>query len=155
VFKSVTATSVDDPAVSVTTATLLAMPTAKTFDREGYAHDLAAFAVADAGGAGVLELAAEPPKKGDPVWLAAEIGGSDARLHPAQVELVVDHGFMYSFAEKLQLRATSGAPVVDARGHVVGINLAGGPAGGGKFVGAGGSVATMRAMLAGAAQPSK
>ena len=154
VFKSVTATSADDHAVSVKSETLLPLPDARVFDQEGYAHDLAAFVVTDAGKAGILELAGEPPKKGEAVWLAAEVVGSTARLHRAHIEGIAAHGMMYSFDDKLQLRATSGAPVVDAKGRVVGINLAGGESGG-KLMGAGGAVTSIRTMLAAATKKPK
>ena len=149
VFKEVTATSSDDATVTVKSTTLVPLADARPLDDEGYAHDLAAFVVTDPGKAGVLMLAPEPPRKGDPVWLLADVRGAKGRLFHARVEGIAAKGMMYSFDEQLDLPGTSGAPVVDARGRVVGIHLSGGEMNG-KLPGGAGAVTSIRAMLAAA-----
>jgi hypothetical protein len=154
VFKELTATSSDDATMKVKSVTVLPLVDARPQDQDGYGHDLAAFVVTDPGNAGVLELAPEPPKKGDHVWLAAQVTGSKDRLFHARVEGIGARGMQYGFDDRPELPGTSGAPVVDARGHVVGIHLAGGEMNG-TLHGAGGSVTTIRAMLASAAKDAK
>jgi len=79
-------------------------------------------------------LASKSPGIGEPVWLASRLIGeeeSSKKLHGA---VVTSHDYNllgYRFDDAgLQLRATSGSPVLNARGEVVAIHLGGGPEGG-------------------------
>ena len=94
-----------------------------------------------------LPLAAADPKLGDPVWLAAEVLGSTARLHEAKVvEIKPTFLFIEYAGAPLDLTATSGAPIVNAAGEVVGISLGGG-LDNGKTIGAAGPVSSIRKNL--------
>jgi hypothetical protein len=98
-----------------------------------------------------LELAAEAPKEDERVWLlaSAQSGGpAGQRVHPARmVEATTDGECTYRFDDpKISLRATSGAPVVNAAGRVVAINVAGGSQGG-KVIGFGTPVARFKPHL--------
>jgi len=100
-----------------------------------------------------LTLSATEPKVGDPVWLAAPVVGSTVQLHPARVGEVKPGWLFYDFAQAgLDLTATSGAPVLDARGQVVAIHLGGGTADGVSF-GAAAPAASVRANLKAAVGP--
>jgi hypothetical protein len=78
-----------------------------------------------------LKLAATQPKVGAPVWLVAQlISGApkEKLLFKAKVALVKDLALNYVVEDPegtFDLRATSGAPIVNERGEVVAINIAG------------------------------
>lgn len=128
VVKSVRARSADDAEIAVESARLLSIPGAHAFGQQDLSRDLAAFLVDDPGKAGVLRLAAEAPRVGDRVYLLGDVIGERERLFPAKVVGVTPKLIAYVIDDSsLQLRGTSGAPVIDARGDVVGISLAGGP----------------------------
>lgn len=75
-------------------------------------------------------LAAANAKLGDTVWVAAPLldgPEASARVHEAKVVQVDKSWLIYEYVEPgLNLVATSGAPVLDKEGKVVGINLGGG-----------------------------
>jgi hypothetical protein len=71
-------------------------------------------------------LARDRPRTGDRVWLVAEVSGSSSLVHEAKVEGIEDGWLMYRFERRLELRATSGAPVVNGSGQVVAVNAGGG-----------------------------
>jgi hypothetical protein len=77
-----------------------------------------------------LELASDNPKPGDRVWLLAQLMGGappDVLLHAAHVRVANDRILAYEFENNaLNLTATSGAAVIDAKGKVVALNLGGG-----------------------------
>ena len=77
-----------------------------------------------------LPMATDSAVPGQRVTLLASLlGSSDAGLRHDAVVIGMQDGFLlYKFDDpNIQLRATSGAPVVDAAGRVVAINLSGGP----------------------------
>lgn len=107
------------PAVSIPQAAPLGEPSP--------VGDVAAFVLLDASGVHVFELATAPPQPGDPVWLAAEsLNRPGVRLHRASFSASDAQTCQYVFDDQLELRATSGAPVLNAQGQVVAINLGGG-----------------------------
>lgn len=93
------------------------------------AGDIAAFWCPDKVKLKPLRLGAMP-RKGDPVWLAAQVVGGapeEQLLHPATYQGL--HEGMLVFVYKnsgLELRATSGAPILNSSGQLVGINYGGG-----------------------------
>ncbi|HEY8025916.1 MAG TPA: hypothetical protein VIF60_15225 [Burkholderiaceae bacterium] len=132
----------------------LTIPNAKPLD-SGYKQDVAAF-VFDSGktdGQPVhLKLARQAPKVGDQIWLLAQVAGGapDTQLlHRATVRQAKDDGLIYQYDNAaLELRATSGAPLINADGDVVGVNLGGGNHNG--LVGVGDSLTSLRSALASA-----
>lgn len=123
---------------------------------EGPLKDVAAFVLDTKSAATLparLKLAATPPKPGETVWLLAQVleGAPVTQLlHRAVVRSSKDEGLQYEYENaSLKLMATSGAPVLNADGEVVGINLGGGTLRG-KLIGVGGSVTSMRSLLSSA-----
>ena len=80
-----------------------------------------------------LTLSGVKPSIGEKVWLISAVIGSDALVHEAKVDSFDDDWLVYRFAEHPELRATSGAPVVNGYGKVVAINAGGGQDGGNTF----------------------
>jgi hypothetical protein len=103
---------------------------AKRFTTDVLSTDVAAFPIADAGSMVALPAAASRPKVGDTVWLIASIVGQEKSgelQHPARVVMSDDDALVFEYQDpKLELRATSGAPVLSSKGEIVGINLSGG-----------------------------
>jgi hypothetical protein len=117
----------------------LAVPGARPFVSDGRSlpnpsTDLSVFRAPAELAAHALELADDEPAVGDRVWLLARlVGGAapDVYLHPAHVRLANDKILGYEFENNhLNLTATSGAPVVNARGKIVALNIGGGLTGG-------------------------
>lgn len=77
-----------------------------------------------------LPLSMRTPQAGERVWLLARVSGSSRLAHAATVEGVDDGWLMYRFDNQIELRATSGAPVIDQNGRVVGVNAGGGDSNG-------------------------
>lgn len=119
---------------------------------EGALRDAAAF-VLDAHGAPPpyhLKLAAIAPKAGDHVWLLAQVADGappNQLLHRAVVRQTGADVLQYAFDNvKLGLQATSGAPVLNDDGDVVGMHLGGGELPG-KLIGAADNLAAVRSLL--------
>ena len=127
---SVSATSLTHSTVKLTSSDMLLIPSAKKFSQEDAGHDVAAFRLAKYQGAS-LPLAAALPGAGESVYLlAVPRGEQKLRLVPAKVIQAGENGLEYAFDEgKVNLGATSGAPVLNEKGEVVGINLGGGTLG--------------------------
>lgn len=100
-----------------------------------------------------LKLADRAPSVGESVWLVAEViekPFEPGLLHHATVAKTGDHAMYFLYDAPFSVRATSGAPIVNARGEVVGVNFGGGFSEDlGKMVG----VATSWAALQGALTP--
>ena len=94
-------------------------------------RDIALFAVQGKPATKPLKLAPALPKLGDTVWLVAQLVSGAPKnklLFKAKVVTVQDLALNYLVDDPdgtFELRATSGAPVVNERGEVVAVNLAG------------------------------
>lgn len=70
------------------------------------------------------KLASVEAKKGDAVWLVTPVGGATTTLHRATVAEVNGDFLFYDMADaSLELAGTAGAPVVNATGEVVGMQV--------------------------------
>jgi hypothetical protein len=108
---------------------MLVLPDARTDDEEPYSsRDIAAFRVNDPGDIKPAPLALHPPSKGDNIWLVARFPEKPKhQLFKAVVVEITDRSMVFIYetpGEKPQY--TSGAPVVNQNGEVVGIIVGGG-----------------------------
>lgn len=108
--------------------------------------DVAAFPT-DA--APALRLASRQPVVGDPVWLVAQTIGeprSPGLLHRGVVAEVTDSYIYFLYDQPISITATSGAPIVNASGEVVGVNFGGGEMAG-RYFGLGTGLGAVRRAL--------
>lgn len=107
----------------------LPVKNAGIFFAPGSQRDMAVFSLPAKEGQ-ALELAPAAAKVGDTVWLVARVqsGAPPALLlHKARVVRVEGPGLLYAFENaQLSIAATSGAPVVNEDGKLVGVNEGGG-----------------------------
>lgn len=111
--------------------TAIAIPGAHPMDpadQSGAINDVAVFRTSpESGATPSLALAVSPPKEGDQVFLIAEAQGSNSPVHSARVLGLQNGAMLFAYDDaKLELQATSGAPIVNMDGKVVGLNLGGG-----------------------------
>lgn len=140
--RSVRATSFDNVSVIVSGGAPLAVEGAEGMSDNRIGGDLAIFPITALGPARALDLAEAPPRVADRVTMLGEVlrGGVGLRHGATVVEVGQDY-VAYVFDERIELRATSGAPVVDATERVVAINLGGGELEDGRIMGIGNSIA--------------
>jgi hypothetical protein len=113
---------------------MLVLPNARLGDDEPFSQrDIAAFRPHPSARLTPTRLAKRPPRVGDPVWLALRPEpGARERAAACVVVEQTDQTLIFRYAASHASEAhTSGAPLVDIEGEVVGINI-----GRGRFEGA-------------------
>lgn len=91
------------------------------------------------------QLADAAPAVGTPVFVATGFSGREAHTFRAEVVEVSETSLYYKFDDAaLELRATSGAALLNAEGEVVGMHLGGGKMEDGALIGAGNPVPAIR-----------
>lgn len=90
--------------------------------------DIVAFYYGKNMNANRLKLSSKLPKKGETVWLAAPtINDWETKLHKATIKTASNKAIYFEYEEEdIELTATSGAPILNASGEVVGLNVGGG-----------------------------
>jgi len=147
--------SMQDRKTIVVANTYLAVADARAIDDAGTERDLALFIVQSGGekpgATAALELADGKPRLGDTVYVFARLRSeAEPKLFAATVGEVADKWLAYAFKDKtIELAGTSGAPVLDESGHVVGMNLSGGEQNG-QLVGIANPATAMREAIAAA-----
>ena len=108
---------------------------AAPMSQKGADHDVAIFVVREAEKLNVFELSEKLPAVGDAVYLFARtLGADEPKLFRATIAESTATGLSYTFDDpKIELRGTSGAPVLNEQGQVVAMNLGGGEQGGKLF----------------------
>jgi hypothetical protein len=109
-----------------TAGDMLPLPDARIGAIEPYSQrDVAAFRVAPSASIHPLRLAAAPPAKGEPIWLAINRGGGlrERTVQAIAVE-ITGQTLIFRFAAGATMPPhTSGAPLLNRAGDVVGINV--------------------------------
>jgi hypothetical protein len=100
-----------------------------------------------------LAFAAKAPKVGDKVWLLASLKGQTAKAFPAKV-VQSDAGYVFFQLDDgtLDLAGTPGAPVVDATGALIGVDVAGQKMQDGALIGGATPLATTKSRIETAAK---
>lgn len=106
---------------------MLVLPEARVGTTEPYCqNDMAAFRVVPPSSLRPVRLASAPPAVGEPVWLAVNAGRGERTCEAVTVELT-DRTFVFRFAASAKFPPyTSGAPLLNRSGEVVGINVSAG-----------------------------
>jgi|GEM_PF-1959755 len=106
---------------------------AEAFSDGNARGDLAALPVKKVTG-DVLQLAEGPPANGAPVWMLADPNNAEAGAHLGWIAYTTEGQYLYYFHQAdLDLAGTSGAALVDAKGHLIGVHVAGGEVDGAAF----------------------
>lgn len=108
---------------------MLALPEARVGTFEPYCqNDIAAFRIVPPSSLQPVRLADAPPAVGELVWLAVNPGrGTNERTCEAVTVEVTDRTFVFRFAPSAKFPPyTSGAPLLNRSGEVVGINVSAG-----------------------------
>lgn len=90
--------------------------------------DVAAFHLSPKSRVNALDLAPGNPAMGDWVWLVGDIYDHEPqtqRLFPGKVLMVSDQKTLIKFESPFELRAFSGAPLINGKKQVVGLLIAG------------------------------
>jgi len=119
--------SMQDRRTIVVSQTYLKVINARATDKMGAEKDVALFVV-QADKLSTLHFSDRVPNVGDTVYLFARLRSeTEPKLFRATIAEASDNWLMYTFADTgIDLHGTSGAPVLDEKGDVVGMNVGGG-----------------------------
>jgi hypothetical protein len=95
---------------------------------EDVSGDVAAFKLSPKSRVNALDLAPGNPAMGEWVWLVGDVFDHEPqtqRLFPARVILVSDKKTLIKFDKSFELRAFSGAPLINGKKQVVGLLIGG------------------------------
>jgi len=123
--KAIVGLCLGDTNTVVVGAPVLPVPDARSFDQAGGEGDVTFAVVPGSGGAQGLKLSDKLPKVGERVWLFLRLVDRDRpTLYPATVSEAAATYVQYTMEEpSLNLRASSGAPVLNKDGAVVAMHL--------------------------------
>ncbi len=128
--KALAASGMNHASRVITSSEMLLIPSAKALTNADVGHDVAAFRLPGYTES-ALEVSSVPAKPGDIVYLLGRPRGEEMlRLMRGTVSRQQKDLLEYDFDETgFNLAGTSGAPVLNEKGEVVGINLGGGEKG--------------------------
>ena len=121
------ASSMQQHELLLTSAEMLLIPSAKACDEKDAGHDIAAFRLKSYRGPSLI-VSGTAPKLGDKVYLLARPRGEEKlRLIAGEIRRFSTDEMEYFYSESgFNFAGTSGAPVLNEAGEVVGMNLGGG-----------------------------
>jgi hypothetical protein len=124
--------SMQDRKTIVVAQDYIGVPGARPVDNAGAENDLASFGVRSRDPVPSLELAENSPRVGESVYVFVRLRSDDQpRFLLATVTQVAEKWLLYSFEENTaDLAGTSGAPVLNEAGQVVGMHVGGNQANG-------------------------
>ncbi len=107
-----------------TAGPMLVLPDARIGDPEPISiRDIAAFSTNNTSRVRPARLAGQAPRRGETVWLAARFSDT-ARTRQATVVEQTEHSYIFRYLDTSRgIPYTSGAPVLNSSGEVVGINI--------------------------------
>ncbi len=112
---------------SLVSKEVISIPGAKAMEGDNFTTDVFIAPITGKVDSTPFSLSKYRPSVGDKVFLFAPVGLEKEMYHPAVVVSSEEYELGYLFDNKsINLRATSGAPVLNLNHQVVGINLAGG-----------------------------
>ena len=124
---TVIAHDIDSDEVKFSSSRFISIPNAKSISKQTAQNDITLFALNDEANVSALKLSDSAPRVGDTVYLFARLkkdSEGDQLLHGGTVTASTDDFLEYKYHNPLiNPRATSGAPIVNENGEVVGINL--------------------------------
>jgi len=134
---SVHAATIDKPSKTISSIAFTPLPGAKGLWAGDASKDIAAFLVQSNKEFNPLPLANITPQKGETVWLYSQLksqlnsqskyGADNAPLlHQAIIIDSTEKALVYRFFNKINLRRTSGSPLLNQQGEVVGLHVGGG-----------------------------
>lgn len=149
------ASSMSHSSKLLTSSEMLLIPSAKAFDRSDAGHDVAAFRLVGYPGPSLI-VSDVAPKKGEKVYLLARPRGEEKlRLISAVISSISPTAIEYFYDEPgVNFAGTSGAPILNESGEVVGMNLGGGELQG-KEYGFGNPAKTFSALVSAALDSKK
>jgi hypothetical protein len=111
-----------------TAGPMLVLPNAGTGDEEPFSdRDIAAFKIPNPGELNAPPLALESPQKGDAVWQVARSEQPRQKLFKAVIVEITERAMVYKYEGPEQRpQYSSGSPIVNQEGEVVGITVGGG-----------------------------
>jgi hypothetical protein len=117
--------SCTDPRSVVMARRYLPLPDARRADEKGSDKDIAMFELPARLGERALVLDQSVPVPGDKVWLYVKYAGtSRVGLEPAKLAWISDHEIRYLLENQtVDLRGTTGAPLLSAEGTLVGMHM--------------------------------
>lgn len=141
--------SMQDTKTVIVADRYVAFKGARGQDGEGAEKDLAAFAVKADQPPTTLEFAEDAPRIGQLVYMFARLRSEAApRLLQATITQVEPNWLLYTFKERtIDLAGTSGAPILNEAGKVIGMNV-GGNDQNGEVIGAANPATRMKENLA-------
>ena len=120
----------------IETKKYISIPNAATFTDKTSENDIFIAQIAKPIDTKPFAIAKLRPKAGEKVYLYAQVANSKQLLHPAVVAYASKDLIQIIYVKNnIKLRATSGAPIINQKREVIGINLGGGKTKAGKLFG--------------------